>query len=88
MTNQVKGCPALDIDQKSFMTQLLDIDDLAKLLKRSPRTLLRDLPRNPDGIPPRLRRPGTRLLRWRESDVLKWFDALAGNANQDTEVPR
>jgi len=55
--------------------QLLDLHDLAALLKRAPDTIKRDLRRNPLAVPPRLQIPGTRLLRWREQDVSKWLSA-------------
>lgn len=55
------------------MTPLLDLDELAQLLGRSPQTIKRDLRRNPDAVPPRLQLPGTRLLRWREADVDSWL---------------
>ncbi len=59
--------------------QLLDIDDLSALLKRSAETIRKDLIRNPLAVPPRLHIPGTRLLRWRESDVVAWLDEIAGD---------
>lgn len=59
------------------MTPLLDLDELARLLGRSPHTIKRDLRRNPDAVPPRLQLPGTRLLRWRETDVDTWLAAHA-----------
>ena len=57
------------------MTPLIDILGLARLLKRNPQTIRRDMRRNPDAVPPRLQLPGTRLLRWREDDVAAWLDA-------------
>ncbi|WP_207005167.1 helix-turn-helix transcriptional regulator [Trinickia mobilis] len=54
-------------------TNLLDITELAALLKRSPETIKRDLRRNPRAVPPRLNIPGTRLLRWRAVDVECWL---------------
>ncbi|MGF6809566.1 IS30 family transposase [Paraburkholderia sp. Clong3] len=36
--------------------QLLDLHDLAALLKRAPHTIKRDLRRNPLAVPPRLPR--------------------------------
>jgi predicted DNA-binding transcriptional regulator AlpA len=53
---------------------LLDVKELGALLKRSPETIKKDLARNPDAVPPRLHIPGTRLLRWRETDVRRWLD--------------
>lgn len=53
--------------------RLLDIQDLALLLGRSPETIRKDLRRRPDAVPPRLQLPGTRLLRWRLVDVTSWL---------------
>ena len=48
---------------------LLTLNELADILGRSPETIRKDIRRNPDAVPPRLKLPGTRLLRWRASDV-------------------
>lgn len=58
---------------------LLDLDDLATLLGRSPETIKKDLRRNRLAVPPRVYIPGTRLLRWRMTDVEAW---LASNVEQ------
>ncbi|CAG9179208.1 helix-turn-helix transcriptional regulator [Cupriavidus pinatubonensis] len=55
------------------MSNLLDINDLAELLGRSPETIKKDIQRNPLAVPPRLHIPGTRLLRWRQVDVDAWL---------------
>lgn len=55
--------------------QLLDLQELATLLKRAPGTIKRDLKRNPMAVPPRIHLPGTRLLRWRLQDVEAWLAA-------------
>ncbi|WP_018990882.1 helix-turn-helix transcriptional regulator [Aromatoleum toluclasticum] len=57
------------------MQNLLDIHELATVLGRSPETLKKDLRRNPLAVPPRLHIPGTRMLRWRETDVEAWLAA-------------
>jgi predicted DNA-binding transcriptional regulator AlpA len=59
------------------MEPLLDVEDLGKILGRSPHTLKRDLRRNPAAVPPRMELPGTRLLRWRPEAVKKWLDSIA-----------
>lgn len=56
------------------MSKLLDLQELARLLRRSPETIKRDLRRNPSAVPPRLTLPGTRLLRWRVTDVERWLE--------------
>ena len=58
----------------STMSPLLDLSALSRLLGRSPETVRRDLRRNPNAVPPRVRVPGTRLLRWREADVQAWLE--------------
>lgn len=59
------------------MTPLLNLNELASVLGRSTSTIRRDLRRHPDAVPPRLQLPGTRLLRWRQSDVERWLDLRA-----------
>jgi predicted DNA-binding transcriptional regulator AlpA len=54
--------------------RLLDVQELAVLLGRSSKTIRNDLSRRPDAVPPRLHLPGTRLLRWRASDVNRWLE--------------
>jgi predicted DNA-binding transcriptional regulator AlpA len=56
-----------------IMDKLLDLDELAMILGRSPATIKRDIKRNPAAVPPRLNLPGTRLLRWRPTDVEIWL---------------
>jgi predicted DNA-binding transcriptional regulator AlpA len=55
--------------------KLICIEDLARLLGRSPETIRKDIKRNPAGVPPRLCIPGNRLLRWRPADVDGWLAA-------------
>ncbi len=54
---------------------LIDIQELAALLQRSPETIRKDLRRNPAAVPPRVILPGVRLLRWRPADVDGWLSA-------------
>jgi predicted DNA-binding transcriptional regulator AlpA len=54
---------------------LIDINELAALLQRSPETVRKDLTRNPAAVPPRVLLPGARLLRWRAADVDGWLRA-------------
>lgn len=55
------------------MSKLLDLNELADYLGRSPDTIKKDLKRNPIAVPPRLHIPGTRMLRWRMEDVEAWL---------------
>ncbi|WP_206366012.1 helix-turn-helix domain-containing protein [Caballeronia sp. SBC2] len=64
--------------------KLLDLDELAALLGRSPETIKKDIRRNPLAVPPRLHVPGTRLLRWRECDVDAWLaEHVTGSRNDE-----
>ena len=60
---------------------LLNLDDLAYLLGRSPDTIKKDLRRNPAAVPPRMKLPGTRLLRWQLADVQAWMQNISGACN-------
>ena len=55
---------------------LLELPEIAQILRRSPGAIKNDLRRNPDAIPPRLVLPHSRLLRWRPSDVAAWMENL------------
>lgn len=54
---------------------LINLNELAALLQRSPETIRKDLTRNPAAVPPRVLLSGTRLLRWRAADVDDWLSA-------------
>lgn len=56
--------------------KLLNTKDLARLLRKAPRTIEVDVTRRPHSLPPRLRIPGSRRVVWLESDVLKWLESL------------
>ena len=60
-------------ESEAMTIKLLDLDDLASLLGRSPETIKKDMVRNHLAVPPRLHIPGTRLLRWRQVDVAAWL---------------
>lgn len=57
--------------------QLIDLQDLALILKRSPETIKKDMRRNPAAVPPRVQIPGSRQLRWRKDTVDSWIESLA-----------
>jgi predicted DNA-binding transcriptional regulator AlpA len=61
------------IDKEIMTTELLDLNELASMLGRSPETIKKDMLRNHLAVPPRLHIPGTRLLRWRRVDVEAWL---------------
>jgi len=58
------------------MHQLLNLSELAEILKRSAETIKKDLRRSPEAVPPRVLIPGTRALRWRVADVEEWIANL------------
>ena len=51
----------------------MTIDDVAKLLKRSPSTVATEVSKAPHKLPPRLRLPGSRKILWLRSDVEAWI---------------
>lgn len=60
-------------EREIMTTEILDLNDLASMLGRSPETIKKDMLRNHLAVPPRLHIPGTRLLRWRRTDVEAWL---------------
>jgi hypothetical protein len=52
---------------------LLSIDDLARILHKSPASIRSDICRNLESLPPVCRLPGTKRLLWRRSDVSEWI---------------
>ena len=52
---------------------VLDVDDLAQVLHKSPATIRRDIHRKPQSLPPRLKIPGSSALLWLGEDVLSWL---------------
>jgi predicted DNA-binding transcriptional regulator AlpA len=59
------------------MTDLetLDVDALAVVLGRAPRSIYSDMSRNPRSLPPRIRIPGNRRALWLASDVRSWLES-------------
>lgn len=53
--------------------KILKIDDLAKILRKSPVTIRVDVSRRPQTLPPRLVMPGSNRVIWAESDVNEWL---------------
>jgi predicted DNA-binding transcriptional regulator AlpA len=56
------------------MTTYLDIWELSELLGRAPETIRKQLRSDPQRIPPRMHIPGTRMLRWKASEVEAWLE--------------
>lgn len=53
--------------------RLLSVEEVARILGRSPKTIRKDITRRPWAVPPRLLLPGARQLRWRLVDVQNWL---------------
>jgi hypothetical protein len=51
----------------------IGVEELAKLLHRTPETIRSDARRRPGTLPPVLRIPKTRKLLWLEEDVVSWM---------------
>lgn len=54
--------------------ELLGVDDLARILHRSVKTVRSDVTRRPETLPPRVRVPGGRKVLWRAADVASWLE--------------
>lgn len=64
------------------MDQLLTIDDLAQILRKSIHSVRNDLSRNPTALPPRCRLPGTLRNLWRRQDVDTWLASYVINPEE------
>lgn len=56
------------------MTNYLDIYELAEMLGKHPETIRKNMKSRPWTVPPRMHIPGTRMLRWREAEVVRWLE--------------
>lgn len=54
--------------------ETLTINDLAKLIHRSPATIAAEVTRAPHKLPPRLRLPHSRRVLFLKSDVEAWIN--------------
>lgn len=55
------------------MNRLLNVDELAAILRKAATSVRSDAHRNPSSLPPRCKLPKTKRLLWRENDVEKWL---------------
>lgn len=60
--------------------KLLNVIELAAILRKQPASIRSDACRAPHRLPPRTALPGNRLLLWAETDVESWL------ANHRVEV--
>jgi hypothetical protein len=74
---------------------LLAVDQLAKLIHKSPASIRSDASRNARALPPLCRLPGSKRLLWRREDVLSWIAQFVERAPEETasrttavDVPR
>lgn len=68
-------------------TQLLTIEDLSLVIKKSVRTIRSAAHRSPNSIPPICRLPGSKRLYWREQDVDAWLAAHVEGAAPAPAAP-
>lgn len=52
---------------------LLSVEQLARLIHKSPASVRSDASRNLESLPPVCRLPGNKRLLWRRQDVLAWI---------------
>ena len=57
------------------MIELLDVSQIATLLRKTVPSVRSDVCRNPLALPPRCKLPGSRRLLWRAEDVSSWLAA-------------
>jgi len=55
------------------MIELLDVAQIAALLRKTVPSVRSDVSRNPSSLPPICRLPGSRRLLWRAEDVNAWL---------------
>lgn len=55
------------------MIELLDVSQIAALLRKTIPSVRSDVSRNPSSLPPLCRLPGSRRLLWRVEDVSAWL---------------
>lgn len=57
----------------AFSVDVLAVEQLAKLIHKSPASIRSDASRNPSALPPICRLPGNKRLLWRLEDVEIWL---------------
>jgi len=66
---------------------VLSVDQLARLVHKSPASIRSDACRNPDALPPICRLPGNKRLLWRLEDVHAWLAKHVQHAAGDMPQP-
>lgn len=57
------------------LPEVATIEDIARLLRIHVNTARADLSRRPESLPPRMRLPGRRSVRFLKKDVVAWLAA-------------
>ena len=70
---QIMGDFVKNNHASEFPGVLLTVDQLARLLHKSPASIYSDVSRNLKALPPICRLPGTKRLFWRPEDVTAWM---------------
>jgi len=61
--------------------QILDINELGQLIRKSPKTIASDLVRNPERVPPCFKLPGSKKPLWFLETVNAFLERCAAGAN-------
>lgn len=71
-----------------FSETVLSVEQLAKIVHKSPASIRSDASRNPDSLPPICRLPGNKRLLWRLVDVQNWIAQYVHGASiQENTAP-
>jgi hypothetical protein len=66
--------------------RVLTIEEVAVILGRSAKSVRVDISRNPRSLPPVFRVPGSRKIKFRYVDVVKWMDEVSRLSQQHKEA--
>lgn len=76
------------IEQTEYLADdaLLSVEQLARLIHKSPASVRSDASRNIDALPPVCRLPGSKRLLWRRKDVSAWIARFVQLAPTTTPI--
>lgn len=60
--------------QSNPALKTLGINEIAAILRKTPKTVREDVSRRPESLPPRLIIPNSRSVVWRMVDVEEWLE--------------
>lgn len=72
--------PKLDHLIDSIAATVLAVEDLSRIIHKSPASIRSDASRNPSALPPICRLPGNKRLLWRLEDVQAWLASFVERA--------